>query len=93
MKDLSSGTPHRQAQLKAYAQSCVHPALDYVGRQLRTHLQDALAVFKAARLVAPHKMQVMQVIQASMWTSECLSSIYMNKGECTTPSTVKALRH
>ncbi len=65
-RSLSSGTPRRLAQLKAYSQKCIQPGLDYFDRQLTTSLKDSLTAFKAARLFSPHKVQFMQPTAASI---------------------------
>ena len=57
---------NRQAQLRAYSQRCIQPGLDYFNRQICTNLQDALAVFKSARLFSLHKVQVMQPTAADI---------------------------
>ena len=57
IRNLSSGVQHRETQLRAYSRRCVQ---DYFDRQLRTNLQDSLAVFKAAQLFSPHKVQILQ---------------------------------
>ena len=60
IRNLSSGVQQRETQLRAYSRRCVQPGLDYFDRQLRTNLQDSLAVFKAAQLFSPHKVQILQ---------------------------------
>lgn len=60
VRSISSGVQQREMQLRAYAHKCVQPGLDYFERQLRTNLQEALAVFKTAQLFSPHKVQVLQ---------------------------------
>ena len=66
IRNLSSGVQNREIQLRAYSRRCVQPGLDYFNRQLRTNLQDGLAVFKAARIFSPHKVKVMQPTAADV---------------------------
>ena len=40
---LSTTTPHRQPQLKAYASKSIQPDLDYFNRQISTNLQEAVS--------------------------------------------------
>ena len=46
-------------QLLRYAESCVKPDLDYFQQKVDTTLKDALAAFKAARLLSPQKVHSM----------------------------------
>ena len=46
-------------QLLRYAESYVKPDLDYFQQKVDTTLKDALAAFKAARLLSPQKVHSM----------------------------------
>ena len=66
---LSTSSPHRQPQLKAYASKCIQPGLDYFNRQISTILQEAVSAFKAARWFLPTRVQVMRA------TANCVDSL------------------
>ena len=66
---LSASTPRSPPQLKAYAMRCIQPGLDYFTRQIRTNLQDAVSIFKAARLFLPHRVHVTRP------TANCVDSL------------------
>ena len=62
IRRLSSKMPtlQKSQNLFDYARKCVQPGIDYFQKQLTANLKNSIAVFKAARLFSPHKLQVMQ---------------------------------
>ena len=60
---LSASTPRSPPQLKAYAMRYIQPG------QIRTNLQDAVSIFKAARLFLPHRVHVTRP------TANCVDSL------------------
>ena len=54
IQKLCASTRYSQTQLRAYAMRCIQPGFDYFRRQISTNLQEAVAIFKAARLFSPH---------------------------------------
>ena len=60
---LSASTPRSPPQLKAYAMRYIQPG------QIRTNLQDAVSIFKAARLFLPHRVHVTRS------TANCVDSL------------------
>ena len=60
VRKLCASIRHSQTQLKAYAEKCIQPGFDYFRRQISTNLQQAVAIFKAARLFSPHLVNIMR---------------------------------
>ena len=73
IRRLSSKMPtfQKSQNLFDYARNCVQPGIDYFQKQLTTNLKNSIAVFKAARLFSPHKLQVMQPEADVVNTLQC----------------------
>ena len=56
-KELCPGNPVGQQQWVTYALQCLKPGFDYLTQVFSTTLNDAVTVFKAARLFNPQKLQ------------------------------------
>ena len=66
VRKLCASTRHSETQLKAYAKKCIQPRFDYFRRQISTNLQQAVALFKAARLFSPHFVNTMRPTATSI---------------------------
>ena len=90
VQKLCTSTRHSETQLKAYAKKCIQPGFDYFRRQISTNLQQAVALFKAARLFSPHLVNIMQQALTNsvfpFFTPQVLSELkeqlplYMSRG-------------
>ena len=65
-RSLSAGNASTYEQLTMYAKNCVREALDYFQRQVSGNMKVSLAVFKAARLLSPQQLHLMNPTAASL---------------------------
>lgn len=69
IQKLCASTHHSPTQLRAYAMRCIQPGFSYFRRQISTNLQEAVAIFKAARLFSPHMVNIMRP------TATCINTL------------------
>ena len=66
IKSMCRGDPVSEKALNEYALQCIQPSIKYYKEHLQSNMQSPLAVFKAAQLFCPTKLQEIQPSESTL---------------------------